>query len=125
MGDIHTCRGADNPGRAVRRGQDVSGPGDGGGISEVSAAELVAPEVIEQSGARADAKKFLRETLAQGPRPAADMEDEADANGIAPATLKRARKELNIRAFKLGRAWYWELPRPKAKEEDHQEDQRA
>ena len=95
------------------------------GISELSAAELVAPEVVEQSGARADAKKFLRETLAQGPRPAADMEDEADANGIAPATLKRARKELNIRAFKLAKAWYWELPQPKAKEEDHQEDQRA
>ena len=95
------------------------------GISELSAAELVAPEVVEQSGARADAKKFLREALAQGPRSAVDMEDEADANGIAPATLKRARKELNIRAFKLGRAWYWELPRPKAKEEDHQEDQRA
>jgi len=70
-------------------------------------------------------EKFLREALAQGPRSAVDMEDEADANGIAPATLKRARKELNIRAFKLGRAWYWELPRPKAKEEDHQEDQRA
>jgi len=85
------------------------------GISEVSAAELVAPEVIEQSGARADAKKFLRGALAQGPRSAVDMEDEADANGIAPATLKRARKELNIRAFKLAKAWYWELPK---KEED-------
>lgn len=91
------------------------------GTSELSAAELVAPEVIEQGGSRAEAAKFLQEALAHGPRPAVEMVDEATANGITDSTLKRARKSLNIQAFKLGKTWYWELPRIKPKEEDHEE----
>jgi len=90
------------------------------GETETTAAELAAPEFVdlEEKGARAEAKEWLKAALAGGARPAREMEDEATAMSIATATLKRARKELNIQASRKGNAWYWELPKTKT---DHRE----
>jgi putative DNA primase/helicase len=58
-----------------------------------------------------EAKDFLRETLAAGPRAAKDVEQEAKAAGITAATLRRARKALKVDAHKDGfqGPWTWTL----------------
>jgi hypothetical protein len=65
-----------------------------------------------RGSARQDAADFLRRKLADGPKRAADLEEEADALGISERTLRRARLELNIEAVKDGYqgAWLWKLP---------------
>lgn len=59
-----------------------------------------------------EAKDFIREVLADGPRPAREIEDQASAAGIATRTLRRARKVLKVQAAKDGFAgpWTWSLP---------------
>jgi RecA-family ATPase len=62
--------------------------------------------------AATEAEDFLREFLAGGPAPAKDGEEHARAIGIAPRTLKRARKKLGVVAEKGGlrEGWTWRLP---------------
>jgi len=103
------------------------------GASHLTAAQVLAPDAVdtEEKGARAEAKEFLKEALANGPRAAREMEEECEqALGIEDAqkssTLKRAKTELNIRSYRIGAAWYWELPKPKEqgmRQEDRQEYQ--
>lgn len=59
-----------------------------------------------------EAKDFLREALAAGPRPAKDIEEDAKAAGITDRTLRRARKVLKVKATKGGfvAPWIWSLP---------------
>jgi putative DNA primase/helicase len=59
-----------------------------------------------------EAKDFIREALAAGPKPAKDVEEQASAAEIAPRTLRRARKVLKVQAAKDGFAgpWTWSLP---------------
>jgi hypothetical protein len=70
----------------------------------------------------AAAVEWLREALADGPRPKAEVEQAAEAAGIASATLRRAYEQLGVRTARNGfgaamrTRWYL------AKEED-QEDQ--
>jgi hypothetical protein len=45
---------------------------------------------------------WLREQLADGPMPTATVERLAGGAGISPATLKRARKAVGVRAKKRG-----------------------
>jgi hypothetical protein len=59
-----------------------------------------------------EAKHFLREALADGPRLAKDVEADAKNVGIAERTLRRARKALKVNATKAGftAPWMWALP---------------
>ena len=68
---------------------------------------------------RSEAEETLRDILSVGPRPSTEIEAEAKEAGIAPRTLRRARKALGVKAFRkaesgdgLGRSgrWYWSLP---------------
>jgi hypothetical protein len=75
-----------------------------------AAAESKAP------AARDTAKNFLKEMLADGPVASDEIEEAAEANGIAKRTLVRAKADLKIRAVKDGplkdgqRTWRWHLP---------------
>ena len=83
------------------------------GESQLTASTILAPELNgEEPGARADAKEFLLSVLAQGPRPAKDVMAEAGQEGISERTLKRAKKELNVRSDKpqMNGGWEWSLP---------------
>jgi hypothetical protein len=64
--------------------------------------------------AATEAEEFLREKLSQGPVFAREGEGDARALGIAPRTLKRARKKLGVIAEKGGlkEGWTWRLPSP-------------
>lgn len=53
---------------------------------------------------------FLRHALATGPRPAADLERQAIAQGISSRTLDRARRELGVQARRQDGHWAWALP---------------
>jgi AAA domain len=65
------------------------------------------------ANAKREAIEFLRERLSGGRVRTADIEEEAEANGISKSTLKRARKELGVRPSRdkgLDGEWYLELP---------------
>lgn len=85
----------------------------------ISASDLLgAPVADEPRGAMDAAKSFLQDVLANGPKPARFVTDEATAAGISKRTLARARKTLGIQASKAGMhgGWLWSLPA-----EDHDE----
>ena len=77
---------------------------------DVTAAEAMA--TAKSPAARDEAKKFLTDTLANGPVLKAEIEDAADANGISERTLFRAKGELGVMARKDGPngTWTWRLP---------------
>jgi putative DNA primase/helicase len=82
---------------------------------EVTAGEAMAAS--KSPGAKDHAKKFLAKLLADGPMPKTDIEEAADAHGIVPRTLVRAKDELGVvvekeRGVAHGR-WIW-LPTPTA-----------
>ena len=64
------------------------------------------------------ARSLLVRALADGPRPAAQVEREAAMLGISRSTLVRARVLCNVKAFRISTpgvpsgpgAWYWSLP---------------
>ena len=61
-------------------------------------------------GARASAEAFLRETLADGPRPANELDALAEEHGISERTLKRARATLAVQTKKTKEGWIVCLP---------------
>jgi putative DNA primase/helicase len=84
---------------------------------DVSASEAM--EAANSDGAniaaRDDAKMFLKNKLTAGPVKAADLKEEAEANLISERTLKRAKQNLRVVAWKeksrLDGDWFWELPK--------------
>jgi len=77
--------------------------------------EITANEAMqgaEGKTAKREAKEFLLERLRGGPANTDDLIDEAKQEGIAAATLRRAKKELGIKSRRQGGskgAWFWEL----------------
>lgn len=61
---------------------------------------------VEEAGA------WLRQQLATGPVPVADLHDRARGAGFSPRTLRRARESLAVVVQKvgMGRGWTWGLP---------------
>ena len=56
------------------------------------------------------AQAFLRLAMATGARPAAEVEAEARALGIAHATLAEARHREHIASKRAGAGWQWIPP---------------
>jgi hypothetical protein len=63
---------------------------------------------------RDDAKIFLENFLANGPKLKTEIEEAAEADCISERTLWRAKKDLGVIAEKAGLqgGWTWRLPRP-------------
>ena len=78
---------------------------------------LAAPRPNDGAKTRA-AQTFITRALADGPRPAAEVEREAAMHGIAKRTLRRARFACNVKATRASVAggsngageWQWSLP---------------
>jgi putative DNA primase/helicase len=66
------------------------------------------PESPEDRGNRRQCEAWLERTLAEGPKPAQEMEKAADAAGFKPRTLRRARERV-CDSFKDGIRWVWFL----------------
>jgi len=77
--------------------------------------EITANEAMQGAEGKTrqrEAKEFLLERLRGGPANSDDLIDEAKQEGIAVATLRRAKKELGIKSRRQGGskgAWFWEL----------------
>lgn len=91
--------------------------GDGGalvwhGESSLKANDLLAlPATSEERSALEEAEEFLRNALADGPQPSKEIQEQAKANGISPATLRRAQSSLKVvkRPGGFGQPWMLEL----------------
>ena len=61
--------------------------------------------------ARNEAAKFLVDLLANGPLPAKEVREAADAHGHSWATVKRARQDAGVKVAKEGMRgpWLWTL----------------
>jgi len=76
------------------------------GPCDISADQLCAvPDSDENRSAAKDAAEFLREVLADGPRPAEELYKLAEASHISQRTLRRVRAQLRISKGRL-----WALP---------------
>jgi hypothetical protein len=81
------------------------------GRSSLSAEELGGPPPdADQRSAREEARDFLLQTLADGPRPQVEIQAEAAKIHISIASLRRAKGDLGVKASKLPDHWEWSLP---------------
>src|SRR5262249_49378541 len=81
------------------------------GHVDVTASEAMQAATEQRApSARDDAKRFLADLLANGPMSSKDIEEAAEANGIARRTLFRAKGELGVTATQGGGKWTWQLP---------------
>jgi hypothetical protein len=77
------------------------------------AAECKASKPGPKAEARQHAVAWLRTALTNAPRPAKELLSEArEAACISPQTLRRAREELGVEAYReeVPGPWYWRLP---------------
>jgi putative DNA primase/helicase len=88
------------------------------GTSDATADDLVnTPHQAYTGNARQEAIEFLQEHLTHGPLKAAELQQLAQRAGIKDATLRRAKKELNLVTQRIGTPggsgyFTWELPSP-------------
>jgi hypothetical protein len=80
------------------------------GVLEMTIDELLSGKMPERDTAYDKAISFLREKLAAGERPAAEVYSKAAEQGIQERTLKKAKSALNIVSSKHSKRWYWSLP---------------
>ncbi len=84
------------------------------GSADVSARDLLRDPETERHGSIEDAKDFLREILADGPRATAEVKRSAQIRGLSGRTLDRARAEVGVESFKakgeFAGVWYLKLP---------------
>ena len=83
----------------------------GGAPCDLTANELAAAqnEEAEVGGKLGTAVKFLREILAKGRVAQNEVEKQARSAGLSAATLRRARRELGVKAVKEGKGGRWYL----------------
>jgi hypothetical protein len=81
------------------------------GTSTLTANQLVSEQVNDGDQSELDeASDFLREALADGPRPSLVIEELAEQAGIADRTLRRAKKRLGVKVTKTKAGpWMCEL----------------
>jgi hypothetical protein len=83
------------------------------GRSSLSAEDLGAPPPdADQTTAREEAREFLLQTLAEGPRPQVEVQAEAAKLHISIASLRRAKGDLGVKATRISDHWEWSLPPP-------------
>jgi hypothetical protein len=91
------------------------------GESPHTAADLLRPITNgERANAVREVRIWLCQALATGPRPATEMQAEANARGFSPFAVKQARRAAGIVALKSRTAnggWNWSLPSPHGEEE--------
>jgi hypothetical protein len=102
-------------GRDPETGQEIWAPHV---IWESQYVDVTATEAMQAAtsnkapAARDEAKKFLKDELANGPKAVKKIEDAAEGNGISWRTVERAKRDLHVTARKgaLDEGWTWELP---------------
>jgi hypothetical protein len=88
----------------------AAGPaGTGTVVQWLGQVDLLANDLVGDTKDVIDPKDWLRDALAAGPRPAAELMDEARGLGISLRTLERAKARLGIVSRKKTGAggWFW------------------
>jgi hypothetical protein len=67
-----------------------------------SADDAVSPQPRMEARALDDAKEFLAEQLKDGPRPAKEIFEAAEGEGISLKTLRKAGKQTGVTAWRDG-----------------------
>ena len=82
------------------------------GASKINANDLVNQQPVKSQHQRNSAAEWLIGTLRadEGEMTVSQLEEEAEANGIAWRTLERVKAMLKIISYKRGQTWYWKLP---------------
>ncbi len=85
-------------------------------VEWIGPTDLAAEDLLNSSdGGRASALEeaidFLREFLKDGPEPAEFILREAASKSIAERTLDRAKEKVKVDTKKLGKKWFWSLPK--------------
>jgi len=82
------------------------------GFSPYSGGQLLVPDRQPRGSRLAEAIAFLQVQLADGERPASEIQELALEAGITQSTLDRAKKALSVEPRKLDfdRGWGWSLP---------------
>ncbi|OYX78475.1 MAG: hypothetical protein B7Y82_04460 [Sphingomonadales bacterium 32-65-25] len=79
------------------------------GTSNRSTTDLLNPPKPKERSALDEAKEFLINQLAEGAKPAAEVQDAAKVAGISAATLNRAKTDLRVKSNKVDSGWNWVL----------------
>ncbi len=84
------------------------------GASPLNASDLLTAPVSQRPSKVAEAVDWLTEMLADGPQPAAEIYDKAEAAGITKITLRRAKKEAGVLTERIlgvsgSGYWIWQL----------------
>ena len=82
------------------------------GPSQMTAEDILGSDSPKPSPKRSQAEEFLLKALAHGPRPSAEVEEEAKAAGISERTLDRARQKLKLVTTKDTFGGGWIIGRP-------------
>jgi hypothetical protein len=84
------------------------------GHCDLTAKDLGAVPPRGDGNALAEACDLLRDVLADGPKPQAEVKSQADARGVKWPTLRRAADSLKVVSEKVGFVgkWMWKLPTP-------------
>jgi putative DNA primase/helicase len=102
----------DDPGKSIVASSVVweSSPID---ITADAALQAADANANGSASAGNEAEEFLKEILAGGPIPQREIEAAAKGNGLAWATVRRAKKRLGVKAIKDGMegGWLWDLPK--------------
>jgi hypothetical protein len=85
-----------------------------GEAPEVGKSDVVDRATPEERSERDEAAGWLRDFLADGPRPASEVYTEGRGVGFSRRTLERAKADARVRSRKAGRGggWVWALPVP-------------
>ncbi len=78
----------------------------------VKAKDILNPEPEAKPTQTTGAQEFLQDVLANGPRPAKDIFEEAEGAGYSKSAVQRAAGRLGVKRRKLGMsgAWEWYFP---------------
>jgi hypothetical protein len=81
------------------------------GKTDLTADQIAQMENDRGSPKLDEARRFLADALSSGPVPVAEVMERAEAEGIAPDTVKRAKRALKVKAEKsgpeAGAPWIW------------------
>ena len=80
------------------------------GEYEITLDELLKCKAPKQDSRFEAAQLFISEALAQGETAAAEIAKVAEAQGISPKTLNRAKAAMGVKSFRREGQWYWSLP---------------
>ena len=78
---------------------------------EETADEMLAQTIDSLSSTKKQAAEWLKDLLSGGPLSAKDIWSEAENEGISERTLKRAKKQLQVKSRKISQhgGWEWRL----------------